>query len=192
MKQRFRTSICLWIILTSLAYAENGQQKMPAATNEGKVVIDKSSGRAIFVEPGQSVVASKGETVISAKSGKFKVQVRIRTYEMQIGKPGEERPEVIRSSCTYSRYPCSIVDSVEISVNGKVIFVPRSIFCDLADLNTGEIKIGQTESILTLNGGDASESYFVRIEFDAERIKCRRLFSSIAPDKPLQETVYGW
>jgi hypothetical protein len=60
----------------------------------------------------------------------------------------------------------------------------------LADLNTAEIGIGATETMLTLNGGDASESYFVKITFDAERVKSRRLFSSIAPNKPLQETTY--
>jgi hypothetical protein len=139
---------------------------------------------------GGTLIAPSGETAIVASSPKVNVRVQIRTHEVQIGDPSERRPDVIRSSCTYTRHPCSIVDSIDISVNGKEIFVPRSVFCDLADLNTAEIRIGQTESILTLNGGDASESYFVRIAFDAERVKWRRLFSSIAPDKPSQETVY--
>lgn len=184
MKHTFRLFICLWIILTSLAYAENVQQKMPITANEGTVV------RGILVMPGQFVIASKGETVVVAKSAKFNAQVKIRTHEVQIGKPSEKRPDVIRSSCTYSRYPCSVVDGIDIFVNGEQIFVPRSVFCDLADLNTAEIKIGQKESILTLHGGDASESYFVKIEFDAQRVKCRRKFSSMAPDKASQETVY--
>jgi hypothetical protein len=139
---------------------------------------------------GGTLIAPNGETVVVASSPKVDVRVQIRTHEVQIGGPSEKRPEVIRSSCTYSRYPCSLVDSIEISVNGKQIFVPRSVFCDLADLNTAEIGIGATETMLTLNGGDASESYFVKITFDAERVKSRRLFSSIAPNKPLQETTY--
>ncbi len=190
MKKIFRTSIYLWIILTSLANAENGQQKMPVAANEGRVVIDKSSGRAIFVEPGQFVIASKGETVIVAKSAKFNVHVKIRTHEVQIGKPGVKIPDVIRSSCSYSQYPCSIVDYVDIFVNDKRIFVPRSVFCDLADLNTGEVKIEQKKAMLILIGGDASASLIVRIEFDEERVNRRVAFSGMLPDEPSQETTY--
>ncbi len=138
----------------------------------------------------RALIAPSGETVIVASSAKVNVRVQVRTHEVQIGQPSEKRPDVIRSSCTYSRYPCSVVDDIEIFVNGKPIFVPRSAFCDLADLNTAEIRIEQKKSILTLNGGDASESYIVKIDFDAERVKSRRLSSSMAPDKLLQETVY--
>ena len=187
MKQRFRTFICLWIILTSLAYAENGQQKMP---NEGMVVVDKSSGRAIFIMPGQFIIASKGETNIVAKSANFNVQVKIRTHEVQIGKPSDKIPDVIRSSCSYSQYPCSILDYLDIFVNDKRILVPRSVFCDLADLNTGEVKIESRKGILKLTGGDASASYRVKIEFDEERVKRRVTSSGMLPDEPSQETVY--
>jgi hypothetical protein len=136
-------------------------------------------------------IAPNGETAIVASSTKVSVRVQIRTHEVEIGEPSEKRPDVIRSSCTYSRYPCSIVDGIDILVNGKPIIVPRSVFCDLADLNTAEIRIEQKESILTLNGGDASESYIVKIEFDAERVKRRCLSSSMAPGKLLQETIYS-
>ncbi len=135
-------------------------------------------------------VASKGETVIAAKSAKLKIQVRITTHEEQIGEPSDQRPEVIRSSCTYSRYPCSVVDGIDIAVNDRSIFVPRSVFCDLADLITAEIQIGQKESMLTLKGGDASESYIVKIVFDAGRIRRRVIASGMLPDQPLQETTY--
>ena len=192
MKQKFTTSVCLWIILTSLAYAENVQQKVPMGVNEGTVVVDKSSGkeRAIFVVPGQFAIASKGETNIVAKSANFNVQVKIRTHEVQIGEPSDKRPDVIRSSCTYSRYPCSILDYLDIFVNEKRIFVARSAYCDLADLSTGEIKIESKKGILTLTGGDASESYIVKIEFDQERVNRKVLSSGMEPDKPVQETIY--
>ena len=188
MKRKFMTSICLWIILTSLAYAENVQQKIP---NEGMVVIDNSSTpRALFIMPGQFVIASKGETNIVAKSANFNVQVKIKTHEVQIGKPSDKRPDVIRSSCTYSEYPCSVLDYLDIFVNEKRIFVPRSAYCDLADLNTGEVKIESKKGILTLTGGDASESYIVKIEFDQERVNRRVTSSGMLPDEPSQETIY--
>jgi hypothetical protein len=164
MKQIFNIAFCVYILLATGSYAETVQQ--------------------------QTWVESKGETVIVAKSAKLNVQVRITTHEEQIGKPSDQRPDVIRSSCTYSRYPCSIVDGIDIAVNDKTIIVPRSVFCDLADLNTAQIKIGQKESILTLVGGDASESYIVKIVFDAGRVKRRVKESGMLPDQPTQETTY--
>ncbi|MEW5950237.1 MAG: hypothetical protein AB1711_12630 [Thermodesulfobacteriota bacterium] len=190
MKQAFGIFSCLWIILISGLHAETVQQQTPL-TSKGKVVIvDKSTGAGILIMPGQAIVASKGETVVVAKSAKFNVQVKIRTYEVQIGKPSDKRPDVIRSSCTYSKYPCSIVDYIDIIVNDKAILVPRSVFCDLADLNTAEVKIEQKKAILTLTGGDASESYIVKIEFDKERVKRRVTSSGMLPDEPSQETIY--
>jgi hypothetical protein len=138
----------------------------------------------------RTFIAPNGETAIVASSQRGDVKVLVRTHEMQIGEPSEERPDVIRSNCTYSRYPCSIVDGIDIFVNTKPIFVPRSVFCDLADLNWAEIRIGQKESTLTLTGGDASESYIVKIEFDAKQVKRRRTWSALIPDKPSEETIY--
>ncbi len=135
-------------------------------------------------------MASKGETVVVGKSPKINVQVKIGTHEVQIGNPSDERPDVNRASCTYSQYPCSAVDYIDIAVNDKAIFVPRSVFCDLADLNTAEIKIKPKKAILILTGGDASESYVVKVEFDRERVKHRVTFSGEFPDKPLEETIY--
>jgi hypothetical protein len=164
MRQIFKIIVCVYILLLSGSYAETAQKRTP--------------------------VTSKGETVIAAKSAKLNVQVRIKTHEVKIGKPSDKRPDVTCSSCTYSRYPCSIVDSIDIAVNDKAIIVPRSVFCDLADLTTAEIKIGQKESILTLIGGDASEGYIVKIVFDAEQVKRRVTASGMLPDQPSQVTTY--
>jgi hypothetical protein len=135
-------------------------------------------------------VKEKGETVISGDSREFRVKVRIMTHEMEIGKPSDRKPEIITSNCTYSRFPCSIVDRIDIAVNGKSISVPRSVFCDLADLNNGEILMRMNEAELILEGGNASESYVTRIIFDATHVKSRSLSSGMAPKRPLQVTEY--
>lgn len=135
-------------------------------------------------------ISPQGETVVAATAGKLTVQVRIKTHVVQIGKPSDPTPAVIESSCTYSRYPCSIVDRIDITVNGNKLFVPRSAFCDLADLNDAEVKADEKGSILRLGGGDASESYVAKIEFDATRVKRRTLASGTEQNQPLQETVY--
>ncbi len=140
--------------------------------------------------PTSTPVASQGETLVVATSGYFAVQVKIKTHEVDIGKPSDPRPVVIESSCTYSRYPCSIVDRIDITINGQPLSVPRSVFCDLADLNDAEIKIGRKGAILRLGGGDASESYIVYVEFDTTLVMRRVLYSSTDQRHPLQKTNY--
>lgn len=44
--------------------------------------------------------------------------------------------------------------------------------------------------MLLLNGGDASESYGVKIRFNARRVISRTVVSSLDADKPLEETTY--
>jgi len=134
-------------------------------------------------------IASNGHTIIAASSHEVKVEVEVRTHEAQIGKPSDKRPDIVTSSCTYSRYPCSIVDLIDITVNGKPIIVPRSVFSDLADLNDGEIRIGRKESVLTITGGDASESYIAKIRFNSKRVTGLYLFDGES-GKKLQETTY--
>lgn len=164
MRQIFTVVVCVCISLACGLYAETLQQ--------------------------QTLVAPKGETVIVASSAKLNVRVKIVTHEVEIAKPNDKRPDGTWSSCTYSRYPCSIVDGIDIAVNAKPIMVSRSVFCDLADLNSAEIRIEQNELILTLIGGDASESYIVKIVFDADRVKRRSLSSGMTPNEPLQESIY--
>jgi hypothetical protein len=164
MRRFFNIVVCVYILLAPGSYAQTVHQQTP--------------------------IASKGETVIVATSAKLNVRVKILTHEVEIGKPRDKRPDLTRSSCTYSRYLCSIVDGIDIAVSGKPITVPRSVFCDLADLNSAEIRIEQNESILTLTGGDASESYIVKIVFDTERVKRKTLSSGMTPNEPLQETTY--
>lgn len=135
-------------------------------------------------------VKPNGETVILASSKKTNVRVEIKTHEVQIGKPSDGVPGKRCNSCTYSRYPCSIVDCMDISVNGKPIFVPRSAFSDLADLNEVTIKIEKKKIIIKIIGGDASESYIVKIDLNSERIIHRSLVSGEFPDEILEETIY--
>jgi len=164
MKRVIGIVVCIWTVTTL---------GLPALTESQEV----------------SVLAS-GETVIAAESARFAVRVVIGTHEVEIGDPTEPRPEKIRSSCTYSRYPCSLVDYIDISVNDSSLFVPRSVFCALADLNTAGIKIRKGQATLTLTGGDAGESYIVTIVFDSEMVRSRVLASGLAPDQALEKTKY--
>ena len=163
MRHIFKIVVCLPILLATALHAQIVQQQKPVAAN--------------------------GETVIDAKSAKFNVRVKIVTHQVNVGKPSDKRPEVIPSRCAYSRYPCSIVDRIDIAVNGKSIGVPCAALCSVtADLHTAEVRIEYGQAILTLHGGDAADSYQVKIEFDSKRV----LHSAVSGegDVPTEETTY--
>ena len=128
-------------------------------------------------------IAQEGRTGVVAELGKTAVLVTITTAKVPMH---GARP----SSCTSSREPCSIVNALEILVDEKHVFVPRSVLARLSDLNTGEIAPNGTGWILKLTGGDASESYIAAIEFDRQRVTGMRVSGGIMPDKPLEETVF--
>lgn len=135
-------------------------------------------------------VALNGETLLTETLGKLKIQVRIKTHEMAIGKPSDKRPDKIELNCTYSKYPCSLVDALEISINGKSLFVPRSSFCSFADLNFVGLQLIHGKFVLTLKGGDTSESYIGKIVFNRERVISRTVSSALTPNDILEETHY--
>jgi hypothetical protein len=143
-----------------------------------------------YADPASVSVKPRGDTELAVTVGKLTALVRIKTHEMQIGKPSEGRPEVIQSNCTYSKYPCSIVDRIDIFVNGTALFVPRSAFCDLADLNRAEIHIDEKGSKLMLAGGDGAEGFVVKIEFDATRVKRRTLAGGESGGQLSEDTTY--
>jgi hypothetical protein len=135
-------------------------------------------------------IASTGKTVITAVSGKLDVQVTIIAHQVPIGQRSDASPEVIRVGCPQDAQRCSLVDNILILVGDKLLFVPPSVFGDLAEPHLGHIKVDEKKLYLTISGGDASESYILSVEFDAHRITRRTLESGIAPGKPLQETIY--
>jgi hypothetical protein len=144
----------------------------------------------VHADPGPTPVLSRGETTIAATPGNLMVQAKIKMHEVQIGKPSDARPTVIESNCTYSKYPCSIVDRIDLIVNGTTVFVPRSAFCDLADVTSAEIKADKKGWILRLYGGDGAESFIVKLEFDATHVKRRTRAGGESADQLSEETRY--
>src|SRR5580658_7304341 len=119
-------------------------------------------------------VASQGTTAIAAVFGAAPVSIKITTHEIDIGKPSDA-PGKRLGSCTYSRFPCVAVDDLDISVNGKRLFVPRSVYADLTDINVASLHQEKKQYVLTLLGGDASESYTVNVFFNGAIVKERTL-----------------
>ena len=120
---------------------------------------------------------------IVATSPKLSASVEIKTDI--IGRDDPRAP-----MCAGTTHPCRGVQRLAIKANGNALFVPTSVFFDLADLRKGQITFAGGQATLRLVGGDASETYNVQIVFDASRVIRRSLSSGLTDDEPLQETDY--
>ena len=136
-------------------------------------------------------ILTNGTTAINLSTKIGKVVVEITTHQIQNGTPSNINTAATKfTSCTNSRVPCSVVDSIAIAVNGKSIFVPRSVYCDLADLDRGTVLVENGRMSLMLWVGDAAEAYIGRIDFDEMRVTRRRLSDDVEQRELLQDTTY--
>ena len=81
------------------------------------------------------------------------------------------------------------MQSLQIRVNGAALPVPRSAYFDLVDLSSATIDLSSKGGSLMLQGGDASESYNVRIRFNKNRVLSREIFVGTSQDGLLEETT---
>lgn len=79
---------------------------------------------------------------------------------------------------------------MKILVNERDIFVPVSAYADLGDVLSAEFSTKGGLFVLTVRGGDASESYIVRLSFNKERLLERRVYSGEDPYNVLEVTRY--
>ena len=132
-----------------------------------------------------------GVTTMSSKLGAADIRVTMQTHEVEISDTPSGKALGARSSCTFSRHPCVVVDALNISADGRELFIPRSLFADLSDLSKAILVQDGQVMKLTLYGGDASESFVLKVSFDVSRVKQRVLSSALSPDEPLQEPTYS-
>lgn len=136
-------------------------------------------------------VTSKGETLIRKILDRSTVQIKITTHEVNIGNASDGWPEKPSNSCTYSRYPCSLVDDISISINEKNILIPRSVFSNLSDLNRVRVSKVKQSFLLVIEGGDASESYITKIVFDNRQVRRQTFSSALFPNKISTEIKFN-
>ena len=127
-----------------------------------------------------------GETILVARSARFDVRVSIKTRQLEkkvktLGDRGNE----------HEAFPYrNTVDRIDITVGDRQLIVPHSVFCDLRDLNRAEIRLGSKTAILVIDGGDASDAYWVKVEFDTTQVRRRTLGSGLLAGKISQDTIY--
>jgi hypothetical protein len=137
-------------------------------------------GAALGIE--RTRIVRTGETKLGARAAGRDVQVSIRTQVRRAKLyPGEDDSTAPRRS---------VVEAIEIVVNGKPVIVPASVSFRLIIPIEAELRLGKVVSVLTITGGDTSEAWVVQIEFDSERVRQKRVFSAVIPEKPLEVTTY--
>jgi hypothetical protein len=137
-----------------------------------------------------TLIAASGETTLKESVDGHQILVTIWTHEIAIGKPDPIRPTTSHNSCTYTRVPCSVVDAVQLVVDKNAVFVPRSAFSDWSDLTTAKLGLVDSHPTLTVFGGDASEAYEAKVQFDASRVIRRTIASRMDVGHPLEITTY--
>ena len=117
------------------------------------------------------------------------VTAKIRTLRLEEGaENGGERNRGFHCSGGWTR--CSPVLEIELEVDGKNVYVPASVYADLADVSTAELRQAGETITLELECGDASGSYSVRIVFDANDVIKRQIISAFGTNEVAEETTY--
>ncbi len=128
-------------------------------------------------------ITPNSDTAVVATSEKRNVRVIIKTRR-------EQHPAPVKQNAVIEGGLCKYATCINITVNDKQVLVPVSVFSDLNDLNRAKVFIDGEISVLMLDGGDASTGYYVKIEFDGERVMRRIVGPSEARNVVSQETIY--
>lgn len=134
-------------------------------------------------DPSSRVLTQKSKVRLSDASATRRVEA---TLAMRTA----DAPAASGVACGGTTAPCREVTHLELRVDGQPVPVAYSVYRDLFDLHRGTLKADAGGGVLDLQGGDASESYNVRIRFAAQRVLSRQMYVGTTQDDLLQETVY--
>jgi hypothetical protein len=131
----------------------------------------------------EHAIAKSGITSIHTKSSNDEIDAVFHT--VRIEKTCDAFPSI-----EWEAKAVTLVQKLEISVQGKRLFVPRSVFADLIDPRVASIKSEKEDLVLTIAGADGAESYFVHVYFDTTKVKRRTLYSALTPSVIAEDTHY--
>jgi len=134
-----------------------------------------------------------GTVQIKAKVGKANIEVTIgtkRSTPVHLDVEAAANATLDELKCNPTDV-CLAVERFSISVNGKRIAVPLSVYSDFTNLGLGRIAAHKEGYELLLIAGDGVTSREIRIVFSDDRVIRRSVYSDMAEDgKPVQETNY--
>lgn len=120
-------------------------------------------------------IAPKGQTVLIGTSKQENITVRVAIKKQD------------HENCKCNHF------IIDIAVNGEEIVVPDSVYCDMNDLSRGKVFIEGKSMVLMLEGGDASTSYYEKIEFDRKHVKRWIVYvddDTLSQDSIVQESTH--
>lgn len=122
----------------------------------------------VTIAYGQTRIAPSGSTVVSAALGLGKATVTIYTAAMQ-GSCESSCPRIRPWMQTGFRQ-LTVVQKIEISVDGQAVHVPRSGLAGLLGAGGASLGVEGGSFVLKISGGDGALAYYVLIFFDRERV----------------------
>jgi len=112
----------------------------------------------------------------------------IQTMAVPKSAPGS--PEEHFAQCTSSRTPCVLTSEIKLLDGASEIFVPRGAYADLGEIFSAELTTRDGLFVLTLQGGDASEAYIAKLEFNKDRVVRRTLYSAEDAAHPVEVSQF--
>lgn len=135
-----------------------------------------------------TTVSPSGTTTITLSSHGKELKALIQTTA--VTKAASHSPEQHFAQCTLSRTPCILTSQISLVYGATEVFVPRGAYADLGDIFNAELTTTNGLFVLTVRGGDASEAYIAKLEFNKDRVIRRRLYSAEDAAHPVEVSQF--
>jgi hypothetical protein len=132
----------------------------------------------------KATVAASGDTTLSATLNRTVVRLGVSTVTVKRG------DSLFPANAVDGTHVYTLIRDLQLKVAGQSVGVPRSAFADLLDPREVSMWFENREFVARISGGDASESYFAVLYFDANRVKRKFVYSSLTPTTAFEETRY--
>ena len=144
--------------------------------------------QACLAQQRPTQVSSNGTTTVTMPVNGKELKALIQT--MVVPKAAPNSPEKHFAQCTSSRTPCVLTSEIKLLDGADEVFVPRGAYADLGDIFSAELTTRNGLFVLTLHGGDASEAYIAKLEFNKDRVVRRTLYSAEDAAHPVEVSQF--
>lgn len=144
--------------------------------------------QACFAQLHPTTVSSSGTTTVTMSVNGKELKALIET--MVVPKAAASSPEQHFAQCTSSRTPCILTSQIKLLDGASEVFVPRGAYADLGDIFSAELTTSKGLFVLTIRGGDASEAYIAKLEFNKDRVIRRTLYSAEDTADPVEVSQF--
>ncbi|MBV6459901.1 MAG: hypothetical protein HONBIEJF_03056 [Fimbriimonadaceae bacterium] len=135
-------------------------------------------------------IPQSGFTVISERFGKMKIKILVKTRMASDAKIKNRKYNRVTNNCAFDQSVCSVVDYLEIFVNGSSFGRPCWLTCGLYDLHSIKLEPKEGGALLFLHSGDGAESEHAVVEFDVCGFKRVLWPDQMNPKGPYTEMVF--